>query len=100
MNDAAKIARIANERRDFLQMRETAERALLRGGIEWIADTQDARARRQALDERLNDRFVHEHARAAEADLALIGKAGAHGRFHRQRDVRIFEDNQRIFAAE
>ena len=70
-------------------------------GVVGIADAQRAHALEIAFAEALVDRALHEQARAAQADLALVGEARAHDRVEvRIAEIEIGEHDRRILAAQ
>src|SRR5262249_27499635 len=75
------------------------ERALFGGRVERVADAKRLRALDQFYAEAVVDGVLHEDARAAQANFALVGERRADGRRDRLLEVCVVENEYRVLAA-
>src|SRR5271163_2920621 len=84
---------------DHGALRGADERADYRVGIARVADLEGGGFGGKALQEFFIDRGFDDDARAGHADLSLVDENAEAGGVHGVVQIRIFQNNQRAFAA-
>src|SRR5215831_20832208 len=83
----------------LVQMRAADQRSLLGLGQQRVPELERARPLHQGILHPGVRAPFHEDARAAEADLPLVGEARAHRGGHGRLEVRVGEDDDRVLPA-
>ena len=67
---------------------------------ERISDLQRGGLLHKCLDESIGDRLRNQKALGRNTTLCVVGVARSHAQLHRFRDIRIFQHDKRVGAAE